>query len=170
MNMARLVSCLLAASVLMTGCGGAAGQDTKSGLSPEDERLAQVYGAVLPVLAAAEGGAKKQVYALTMTVPTEEGDDAGPLPEKLQERAEELSGLDVEWVQSPEDAYEPGSPGLVRGGTSLLTLGTAGAGDDVSVLGVNYRGNAASRSPLMRVRKGSDGTWTASVTNSGPVS
>ena len=170
MNMARLASYLLAVSVLVTACGGAAQQDAGDGLSPEDERLARVYAAVLPVLAAAEGGPKKRVYALTMTVPTEQGDKAGPLPEELQERAEDLSGLDIEWVRSPEDAYEPETAGLVRDGTSLLTLGTVGPGDDVSVLGVNYRGNTASRSPVMRVRKESDGTWTASVTNSGPVS
>lgn len=166
----RLVPALLAASMLLTACGGAAGQDANSGLSPEDERLAQVYGAVLPVLAAAEGGGNKRVYALTTTVPTTPGDETGPLDDEVQERAEELSGLDVEWVSSPADADDPNAPGSVRDGTSLLTLGTVGAGDDVRVLGVNYRGNTASRAPLMRVRKEVDGGWTATVENNGPVS
>lgn len=172
MTMRHFASSLLAAgSMLLAACGGAATQDASTdNLTPEDERLARVYAAVLPLLAAVEGGPKKQVYALTTTVPTGSKERPGRLEEDVRERAEELSGLDVEWVPRPEDAYEPGSSGLVKDGTSLLTLGTVGTGDDVRVLGVNYVANLASRSPLMRVVKEANGDWTATVENGGPIS
>lgn len=36
------------------------------------------------------------------------------------------------------------------------------------VLGLNHMGNVGSRAPLLRVRKGADGGWTATVESSGP--
>lgn len=156
--------------LLVTACGGAqAPAAGPSPLSASDERLANVYGAALPVLAAVEGGPKERVYVLTTTIPTEPDDQAGQINEEVRERAAQLSGLSVEWVSTAEEAYAADSPGLVRNGTSLLTLGTVGAGDDVLILGINYIGNVGSRSPLLRVRRDSDGAWEASIQNLGPV-